>query len=370
MGALHGVGRGVHALLTAALCLLVIVLSACGGSTTPTSSSSDSSTATEPSASSAAPSGSSSGVTLTLYTGQHEDLSKALATGFEQANGIKVDVRPGEDADLANQIIEEGDRSKADLFMTEEPGQIAALDTKGLFAPVDAATLAKTDSRFNPKSGNWIAYAARSRSIFYNPSLIAEEDLPKSILDLTKPEWKGKFAYAPSGAFIDTVAYLINTTGEEKTLEWLKGIKENGQNLRKNGAIRDAVEAGQIGFGLSNHYYWYILAQQKGGPDKLASKVHFMSDGDPGALILSSGAGILKTSTHQAEAQKFLAWLADPEGGQKIIAETTPQYPMAPGVKSSMGLKPLSELQPPVVDQGTLGDVNKAKDLITQAGIV
>lgn len=357
--------------------LLLLVASACGGSASPTNTPASTpaetattgtaGTATEPEGS---PTSGSSDVTLTVYSGQHESLAKSLADGFTAATGIKVDVRAGSDAALANQIIEEGNRTKADVFMSEEPGQIALLGEKGLFAPVDPATLAETDARFNPHDGTWLAFAARSRAIFYNPSLIAEDDLPTSIMDLAKPEWKGKFAYAPSGAFVSTVTYLINTIGEEQTLDWLKGIKANGENLQKNGAIRDAVEAGQIGFGLSNHYYWYILAQQKGGPDALASKVHYMGNGDAGALVLASGAGVLKASEHQAEAQQFLAWLANPDGGQKVIATTTPQYPLAQGVESTMGLKPLDELQPPDVDQGSFGNVEKAKELITEAGIV
>lgn len=375
--------------------LLLLVATACGSSTSSTATSGDRGASTADTSSAApgtegtpaaspssnatpsvltggdaaTPSTAASNVTLTLYSGQHEDLAKALAEAFEKATGIKVEVRAGSDADLANQIIEEGNRSKADLFVTEEPGQAAALDAKGLFSPVDPSTLALTDSRLNPKSGNWLAYAARSRVIFYNPNLIAEEDLPQSIMDLTDPKWKGKFAYAPSGAFVSTVTYLINTIGEEKTLDWLKGIKANGENLQKNGAVRDAVEAGQIPFGLSNHYYWYILAESKGGPDKMTSKVHVMSN-DAGSLLLASGAAVLKSSKHQAEAQQFLAWLAQPDGGQAVIATTTPQYPASPDVTSTMGLKPLSELQPPDVDQGTFGAVSKAKELITEAGII
>ena len=397
--------RSSGALLALSLCIL-IVTAACGDGASPTATVATAPTAT---ASAAATSTSTSGgtaatptagaetpttapestatvsaaaptatgteatpsdATLTVYSGQHESLTKALADGFTKATGIKVEVRVGSDAELANQIIEEGDRAKADVFITEEPSQAGALDGRGLFEAVDPGTLAHVDGRFNPASGNWVAYAARSRVIFYNPDKISEAELPQSILDLANPEWKGKFAYAPSGAFTATVTYLINTIGEDATLEWLKGIKANGENLQKNGAIRDAVEAGQISFGLSNHYYWYILAQQQGGQDKLKSKVHYMSGGDPGALVLASGAGILKTSTHQAEAQRFLAWLTDADGGQQVIATTTPQYPLAPGVTSSMGLRPLDQLDPPAFDQGSLQDVSKARDLIIEAGIV
>lgn len=365
MNLVHGTHRAAHPAPLARLGLLVLLIVTLVTVLMPAFASD-----AAPSSSTVTDGTTASDVTLTLYSGQHESLGEALASAFEAATGIKVAVRSGNDANLANQILEEGTRSKADVFITEEPGQLAALDQKGLFSPVDPKTLAEVDPRLNPDSGNWVAYAARSRVIFYNPTLISEEDLPKSILELTDPAWKGKFAYAPSGAFVSTVTYLINVIGEDQTRAWLQGIKANGVNLQKNGAVRDAVEAGQIAFGLSNHYYWYLLAQKQGGPDKLASKVHFMGGGDAGALLLASGAAVLRTSTHQAEAQRFLAWLADPNGGQQIIATTTPQYPVAPGVQSSMGLKPLSELSPPAFDQGSLGDVDKARDLIIQTGII
>lgn len=309
------------------------------------------------------------GETLVLYSGQHEAFANSLGEAFTAATGIGVTVRSGEDADLVNQIIEEGSNTNADAVLTEEPGPAAELDSKGLLAPVDAAALAKVDARFVPSSGNWLPYAARSRVIYFNPTQIEEAALPASILDLGAEQWKGQFAYAPSGAFVNTVVYLVNTLGEDKTLEWLKGIQANGENLVKNGAIRDAVEAGQIPFGLSNHYYWYILAKEKGGADKLQSRVHWVKGQDPGGLIFASAVGIPAASKQPELAARFVDWMADPAGGQAIVA-TTPQYPLAPGVESSYDLPPMSELDPPVFDQGSLNDPSKASELIIEAGII
>lgn len=309
-------------------------------------------------------------ITLVVYSGQHEDTTKALADAFTAESGIDIEVRSGDDAELVNQILEEGERSKADVILTEEPGPIAQLDSEGLLTAVDEGSLALVDDRFVPDTGNWLPWAARSRVMFYNPDLIAEADLPESIMDLTKPEWKGRFAYAASGAFATTVNYLINEIGEDATLEWLKGIKENGINEQKNGKVRDSVEAAQHEFGLSNHYYWYILAKEKGGEDQLTSRVHYVDGKDAGGLVLASGAGVLESSQNQDAAQRFLAWLASADGGQAIVAADTPQYPTGKGVESSYGLKPLSELDPPQFDQSSLSNVAKAKELIVQAGIV
>ena len=187
---------------------------------------------------------------------------------------------------------------------------------------------------------------------------------------LADPEWKGRFAYAPSGGFKSTVSYLINTIGPDETLTWLEAVKENGVNEQKNGQVRDSVEAGQHEFGLSNHYYWYILAKDKGGEENLTSRVHYMSGGDAGALLLASGAGVVKSSGNQAEAQEFLAWLVDPEGGQKILGETTPQYPLTDGVASSYELPALNTLEPPVFDQGSLQNTDQANELMKQSGII
>ncbi len=309
-------------------------------------------------------------VTLTIYTGQHEALVQSLADKFTAATGIKITIRAGDDAELANQIIEEGAGSPADIFLSEEPGPIGMLDAKGLLSPVDASTLAGLDQRLVPSSHNWMPYAARSRVIYYNPKLISADQLPNSILDLVEPKWKGQFAYAPSGAFASTVSYLINTIGSAKTLTWLEGIKANGINEQKNGKVRDSVEAGQHAFGLSNHYYWWILANSKGGPDKLTSKIYHFDHPDAGGLLLASGAAVVKASKHQAEGQRFLAWLGSADGGQAVIASApAAQYPVSPKVQSKVGLEPLADLKAPDVDQGIFADTAAAKDLILKSGI-
>jgi len=308
--------------------------------------------------------------TLTMYSGQHEELATALAAGFEEQTGIHIAVRAGKDAEMVGQIIEEGQRSKADVVLTEEPGPIGELDTRGLLAAVPAEVLEVPDHRFVPSTGNWLPWAARSRVLFYNPDLIAESDLPTSILDLADSKWSGQFAYAPSGAFKSTTAYLINTVGAQTTLEWLAAIRDNGTNEQKNGKVRDSVEAGQHPFGLSNHYYWYILARDKGGPQNLTSRVAYLNNDDAGALMLASGAGVLASSPHQQQAQQFLAWLADRDGGQRIVAEASPQFPLTPGVDSDYPLPSLTELTFPDFDQSSLQNVDEANALLVQSGII
>jgi iron(III) transport system substrate-binding protein len=336
---------------------LVVALAACGADSDDTANASSDAA------------GTSSTEAITVYSGQHEEFAKALAEGFTAKTGIKVDVRAGEDAELTSQIVTEGAKSPADVLLTEEPGPMASLAQRGLFAPVDQETLDKVPARFRADDKSWIGIAARARVVIFNPDKIAETDLPKSVLDLADPRWKGKFAYAPSGAFIGTVTYLRATLGEDKTKSWLEGIKANGTNLKKNGAIRDAVEAGQMPFGLINHYYWFLQADQVGA-DAMKSKLHYIGHDDPGALVFPSGAAVLKSSKHQAEAQKFVAYLVAPDGGQKIIADTTPQYPVATDAPANPKLKPLDELGAPAYDPNQLADQQGSIDLLTELGML
>src|SRR4249919_3844278 len=53
---------------------------------------------------------------ITLYSGQHEQTVSQLVADFQKRTGIHVAVRSADEATLANQIIQEGSRSPADVF--------------------------------------------------------------------------------------------------------------------------------------------------------------------------------------------------------------------------------------------------------------
>ena len=318
------------------------------------------------------PAASSSGTaaTITVYTDQHAELIEGLTKAYTDATGVTFNIQ--NDATVG-QIQAEGDASKADVFLSEDPGPIARLGKEGLLAPVEQSTLDQVRPGLSSGAGLWVAYAARSRVLFYNPDQIAEADLPKTLAEITEPQFKGKFAWAPSGAFVATTQYLISTLGEEKTTEFLKGLKDNGVNEQKNGNVRDTVEAGKHAMGLSNHYYWWVLAGQKGGADALTSKIYHFPAEDPGNLILSSGAAVLKNSTNQDEANKFVAWLTSKDGGQKILAESAvdlaeAQYPVARGLASAVS-GDLDDVKSPTFDMDSLAESQQAEDLLKTLGM-
>ena len=140
--------------------------------------------------------GSSSGQSITLYSGQHVQTTDALVTAFEKATGITVNVRPGDEDDLANQIVVEGSHSPADVIFTENSPALEYLQERGLLARLDASTLADTPSRYNSPQGDWVGVSARVSVLVYNPSRISSSQLPTSVLQLADPKYRGKLAFA------------------------------------------------------------------------------------------------------------------------------------------------------------------------------
>jgi len=308
---------------------------------------------------------------LTLYNAQHEQMVDMLVAAFTKETGIEVRVHSGEPPELANQIIQEGSSSPADVYFTANSPELVLLDEKGLLAKVDPGTLAKVPSRYSAPDGSWLGVLARENVLAFNPSMIQESDLPASLLDLAKPEWKGRIAIAPTDAdFLPLVGAVEALKGRQAALDWLKGLKENSQVFDDNEGVMAAVDRGSVATGIVNNYYWARLRTEEGA-DKLHSRIHHFSNGDVGALINVSGAGILASSPRQAAAQRFLAFLVS-KPTQELIAETDVsfEYPLVPGVAPNKLLMPFDQLQPPPVGAAELGDDREAAELLREAGLL
>jgi iron(III) transport system substrate-binding protein len=309
--------------------------------------------------------------TLTLYSAQHEQVVDMLTAAFTRSTGIKVLVHEGEGPDIASQILQEGSASPADVFFTENSPELILLDEKGLLAPVNPATLAKIPSRYNAADGNWVGVLARENVLDFNPSMIQPSALPVSLLDLAKPAWAGKVGIAPSDSdFLPLVSAVIKQEGKPATLAWLQGLKANAKIYQDDESVVAAVARGDVATGIVNNYYWARLETDL-GPAKIDSQLYHFKNGDIGGLINISGAAVLKSSHHQAAAQKFLAFLVSHQAQVALgQSQVDFEYPLAPGVAPNKLLTPFKQLQPPAISVSQLGDDQEAGALLQQAGLI
>jgi len=306
--------------------------------------------------------------TLALYNGQHRPPVEALVEAFTAATGIAVVTRNGNSAQLASQLIEEGARSPADIFWSEESPSLAAIDEKGLLAPLDAETLKQIPPTYAARNGTWIGAGARCRVVVYNKAMVEPATLPKSVLDFAGPDWAGKVAFAPnSGAFQQQVVAVALMKGRDAALAWLKGLRDHGEVYNSDSAAVEAVEGGDIALALSNNYYWYALEKELGA-DNMNSALYHIGNQDPGTLITVSGAGVLKTSKKAEAAQRFVAFMVSAEG-QAAIVGAIAEYPLRPGVVSPFPMKPFDQLDPASVTPADLGDAAEALALLREADL-
>jgi iron(III) transport system substrate-binding protein len=306
---------------------------------------------------------------LQIYSSQHRNVTEAWAEAFTEKTGIETQVREGQDSSMGHMIVEEGEASPADVFLTENSPAMTVVERAGLLAPVDEATTAQVGEGLAPSSGLWTSVAARSTVLVYNTEQISEDELPASIMELADEEWVGRWGAAPGGAdFQAIVAGMLADRGEEATRAWLEGLADNAEAYQNNIATMKAVSAGEVPVGIMYHYYWYRdqAGDKEGSAD---TALHYFGNEDPGAFVSLSAGGVLASSDMPDEAQQFLAFVTSPEGQQVLVDSGSMEYAVGAGVESDPALPPLATLEAPPVDPFTLNS-DDVVDLMTDAGIL
>ncbi|MEU0268759.1 iron ABC transporter substrate-binding protein [Nocardioides sp. NPDC006303] len=311
----------------------------------------------------------SSGDALVVYNAQHEQLMEELVPAFEKETGIDVELRNGKDLELAAQLVAEGEKSPADVFLTENSPAMAAVEREGLLATLPDDVTAPIPQQYRPESNAWTGFVARSTVLVYNTDQITEAELPASLLDLAEPEWKGKISFSPTGAdFQAIVAGVLALEGEAATKAWLEGIKANGTVYDGNNVVLESVNAGEVPVGIIYHYYWY-RDQAESGEVSDSSELHFFGNQDPGAFVSVSGAGVLASAEHKTDAEEFIGYLTGKTGQQGLADSYALEYPLNPAVQLDPPVKPFSELDPPAVSVSEL-DSDAVVEMMTEVGFL
>ena len=307
--------------------------------------------------------------TLTVYSGREEELVAPLFERFEEDTGIDVEVRYADSAELAATIAEEGENSPADVFFGQDPGSLGAVEDR--LAQLPDEVLERVDERFRG-GDKWVGTSGRTRVIVYNTEALSEDEVPDSVFDLTDPKWRGKIGIAPTNAsFQAFVTAMRLDVGEERTREWLEGVKANEPKFyEKNTPIVEAAAAGEIEVGLVNHYYLYLVRAEQGEDAPIEN--HYLEGDDPGALVTVAGAGVLESADNREGAERFVEFLLADEQ-QRFYTEEAEEaeIPLVEGIEPKEGVPSLDELAGagPDVDFARFGDELEATlELLNETG--
>ena len=303
--------------------------------------------------------------TITIYSGRSESLVGPIIEQFEADTGIKVRVRYGGTSELAAALLEEGDRSPADVFFAQDAGALGAIEAAGLFAALPASVLDAIAPGFRSTSNAWTGVSGRARVLVYSTERVSPDDLPGSIFDLTGPEWTGRVGWAPTnGSFQAFVTAMRQIEGEERTAQWLRDMIANGvSEYRNNSTQVQAVGDGEIDIGLVNHYYLFRFTSE----DANYPAANFYTDtGRAGALINIAGLGILAGAENQAAALTFVEYLLG-DVAQAYFRDQTFEYPLN-GLGPAEGVPSLAELSPPSLALTDLSDLEGTLELLRGVG--
>lgn len=306
---------------------------------------------------------------LTVYSGRNEELIGPILAQFTEATGIAVDVVYGDTTAIANQILEEGANSPADVFIAQDAGALGALAKANLLAALPSDVVERVPSVFASPDNLWVGLSGRARVLVYNPELVEAQglELPASILDLTQPEYTGLVGWAPANAsFQSNITAMRVMLGDEATETWLADMLANGAISfgSSNTNLNQAVIDGEILMGITNHYYMFRFLAEN--PDAPIAQ-HFFPAGDAGSLVNIAGAGVLATSDQPGLSQRLLLYLLGSEA-QQYFADSTYEYPMIDGVTTNERLTPLSEIQSPDIDLTDLDDLQTSVQMIEASG--
>ena len=304
---------------------------------------------------------------LTVYSGRSEEFIAPFFAQWEAQSGIKLNIRYGDSAELAAQILEEGGNSPADLFLSQDAGSLGAVAEAGLFTQLSAEIASAIPATYVAANRNWVGITGRARVFAYAPDRV--KVLPQSVTDLTNTQYKNQIGIAPTNAsFQAFLTALIENKGADFAKNWLKALQANGVKIyAKNSAIVEAIDKGEISIGLVNHYYIWEVSEGLGRAINV--KNGFFAAGDLGNLINVSGAGVLASSKKYAAAEDLINFLTSAASQAKFVTDTH-EYSLISGVAAPAGVPALDQIGAPTVDLATLKNIKATQDLLIEVGLL
>ena len=271
---------------------------------------------------------------LTVYSTRKEHLIEPLFDAFTKKTGIKVSYLTGKGGALIERIKLEGKRTKADIFMTVDAGNLWYAATQNLFQPVESEIIeTNIPAHLRDPEGLWTGLSVRARTIIYSTERVNPDEL-STYQDLANKKWEGRLCLRTSKKVYtkSLVSSLIYHDGLEKTTDIVRGWIDNlaATPHAEDVHIMTSILAGQCDVGIVNSYYFGRLQAED---PNVALKLFWANQDSTGTHVNVSGAGVTKHSKNPESAIKLLEFLTSIEA-QKIYVELNKEYPASQKIKA------------------------------------
>jgi iron(III) transport system substrate-binding protein len=277
---------------------------------------------------------------VAVYTALDAEFSESILEQFSRETGIearpKFDVESTKTVGLANAIIAERARPRADVFWNNEIVNTLRLRDEGLLDVYLSPIGQQYPQAFRASDGTWHGFAARARVLIVNTRVVPEGERPTSIHDLANPKWRGKIGIAKPlfGTTATHAACLFAAWGEEKAKEYFRSLKANDvQILAGNKQVALSVTSGQLAFGLTDTDD-AIIEKEKGEPVEIVYPDR-QSD-QLGTLFIPNTLSIIKGCPHPEQARKLVDYLLQPAVEAKLAEGESAQIPLNPQTQATV----------------------------------
>jgi iron(III) transport system substrate-binding protein len=300
---------------------------------------------------------------VNVYTSRHYDADRQLYALFEERTGIAVRVQEKRGEELQALLEAEGEASPADLIVTVDAGNLYRLQEAGLLAPVTSEALtAAVPARYRDPEGRWYGFSRRARVIAYRSGVIAPEAV-STMAALTAPGLRGRVcARSSTNPYnLSMLSARIAREGEAAALAWAQGVTANFARDPRGGDTDQlrAIAAGECDVAIVNHYYLLRLQRSTDPADQavaaaLAIQFPDQAEGQPGAHVNISGAGVAAHAPHPAEALALLEFLVSAEA-QSLLATLNEEFPVSLDAPAPAELAAIGALREEEVPLSALG---------------
>jgi iron(III) transport system substrate-binding protein len=293
--------------------------------------------------------------TVVVYSSADKEFAELIFRAYEQKTGVKVlplyDTEETKTAGLTARLVAEKDHPRADVFWSSDTSRAVALVDQGVadsYSPKEAVAIS---DRYKSSAGLWTGFGARIRVFLYNTDKVKAADAPRSILDLVKPRWKGRFAIANPhfGTMSFHAAALFSKWGDNKATMFFEALKSNGAVIAAgNSDVKDRVADGRVDVGILDEDDAIVALREK---KPVALLIPDQDGLDAlGTPLMPNAALLIHGAPHPDEARRFIEFLTSAEAEQILAASDAAQYPLHPGVKGPDLLPALDGLRVMDVD--------------------
>ncbi|MBX2881368.1 MAG: ABC transporter substrate-binding protein [Granulosicoccus sp.] len=284
---------------------------------------------------------------LTYYCSAQEDWCQLMATGFEEATGIKVNMTRKSSGETLAQIKAEASNPKGDVWWggTGDPHLQAAEEglTEAYESPMRGEVHDWSISQSESAGNKTIGIYSGALGYGYNSEILEANNLPEPACweDLLKPEYKGHVQMAnpnSSGTAYTTLATIVQLFGEDEGFEFMKKLHKNINQYTKSGSA--PIKAAARGENTIGIVFLHDAVKQavSGFPIKVVAPCE-------GTGYEIGSMSLIKDSRNLENAKKFYDWALQADVQSRALevnafqvmsnksAESSPQAPDLASIK-------------------------------------